>query len=126
MRRLYTTTGDNMYLLIVVLNREEFLEDVLSVLVELGITDATILDSQAMGRALAYEVPIFAGLRSLMEGRRTYSKTIFALVEDQDVGEEMVQMLRDMDIDLEVPGTGRIITLKVESAFGVPSELDLE
>ena len=115
-----------MYLLIIVLNREEFLEDTLSVLVELGITDATILDSQAMGRALAYEVPIFAGLRSLMEGRRIYSKTIFALVDDKEVGEDMVRLLGDMDIDLETPGVGRVITLKVESAFGAPSELDLE
>ncbi|HID96020.1 MAG TPA: hypothetical protein EYP53_08200 [Candidatus Latescibacteria bacterium] len=115
-----------MYLLIVVLNKEEFLEDVLSVLVELGVTDATIIDSQAMGRALAYEVPIFAGLRFQMGGGRPYSKTIFALVEDKEVGAQMVRMLKEVDIDLESPGVGCIITIKIESALGTPSELDLE
>lgn len=113
-----------MYLLMIVLNREELLDDVLSALVELGVIDATVVDSESMRGVLAYEVPIFAGLR--IGGSRSYSKTIFALVEDRDIGTEIVQLLKDIDIDLLAPGAATILTVKVESALGTPLESDME
>lgn len=115
-----------MYLLVIVLHREEFLEDVLAVLVELGVTDATVIDSESMGAVLAYKVPIFAGLRFDLKGGRRYSKTIFALVEDKEIGDQVVHLLKETDVDLEIPGTGMVITIKVESALGTPSELTLD
>ncbi len=114
-----------MYLLIIVLNQEKFLDDLLSVLVELGITDAAIIDSQAMGKTLAYEVPIFAGLGFQMSGSKSYSKTIVAQVDRKEVGSEIVKMLKDVDIDLLAPGVGRIFILKLEEALGSPVDLDL-
>lgn len=113
-----------MYLLIIILNREEFLEDTLSALVELGITDATILDAQAMGSVLAEEVPIFAGLQFHRRGRRPYCKAILALVQDREIGEELVHILRDIDIDLLEDGAGKIITLEVASVLGSETDLD--
>lgn len=115
-----------MYLLIIILNREEFLEELMEVLVELGITDATVVESQSMGKVLAYEVPIFAGLRFQTKGQRRYSKTILALVDDRQLADEIVQLLQEMDIDFMAPGVGRIVTIKVESALGAPSELEAE
>lgn len=115
--------GTGMYLLIIVLNREELVDDVLSVLVELGITDATIINSESMRRVLAYEVPIFAGLR--IGGDRPYSKLIFALVEDKDIGTEIVEMLQDIDIDLLAPGVATILTIRIESFLRTPSESDI-
>ena len=47
-----------MKLVVFVLNKEEFLEDVLEAFIEAGITGATILDSEGMGRFLTYEVPL--------------------------------------------------------------------
>ena len=43
-----------MKLLVLFLNREEFLEDVLSFFVELGITVANIVESVGMGRVHTY------------------------------------------------------------------------
>ncbi len=114
-----------MWLLIIVLNQEKFLDDLLSVLVELGITDAAIIDSQAMGKALAYEVPIFAGLSFQMSGSKSYSKTIIAQVERKEIGSEIMKMLQDVDIDFLTPGVGRIFILKLEEALGTPVDLDL-
>ncbi|MBL7074631.1 hypothetical protein ISS37_05255 [candidate division KSB1 bacterium] len=112
-----------MYLLIIILNKEEYLGDLLSVLIELGVMDATIVDSEAIGKALAVKVPIFAGLR--LRGDRIFSKTIFALVEDKNTGDEIVHLLKDIGIDLLTPGVGRIVTIKVESALGTPSPPDI-
>lgn len=115
-----------MYLLIIILNQEKFLEEVMEVLVELGITDATVIESQSMEKVLAYEVPIFAGLRFQTKGQRKYSKTILALVDDKQLADEILRFLQEMDIDFMAPGVGRIITVKVESALGIPSELETE
>ena len=109
-----------MFLLIIILNREEFLDDVLSSLVELGVTEAAVIDSESMRKVLAYEIPIFAGLR--IGGSRPYSKTILALSDDPDVGAEMVHLLKDINIDLEAPGVATLITLRVESVLGTPAE----
>ncbi len=114
-----------MYLLVIILTKEGILEDVLSVLIELGITDASILDSQALGRVLAYKVPIFAGLRFGMEGGRTYSKTILALVEDREADRKIARLLKDVEIDLDKPGTGLIATIKVESLIGRLGEVEI-
>jgi nitrogen regulatory protein P-II 1 len=43
-----------MKLLVFVLNNEEYLEKVLEAYVEAGVAGATILDSEGMGRFLAY------------------------------------------------------------------------
>jgi nitrogen regulatory protein P-II 1 len=51
-------------LVVFVLNREELLEQVLEAYVEAGITGATILDSEGMGRFLTYEVPSLRTSRS--------------------------------------------------------------
>ncbi|MCD6276759.1 hypothetical protein J7J69_00760, partial [candidate division WOR-3 bacterium] len=59
-----------MYLLVIILHKEEYIEDILSLFVELGIEDAAIIESQSLTRALAYDVPIFAGLRFQMEGSK--------------------------------------------------------
>lgn len=113
-----------MYLLIIILHKEEWLKDVLSCLVELGIEDAITIDSESMELALAYKVPIFAGLRFDLGGEKVYSKTVFAVTEDLNTGKEIIRMLKDIGINLEEKGAGRIITLKIESILGAPKELE--
>ena len=49
-----------MQLLIAVINDEERLDDILSGFLELGITGATIIDSEGMGHVLSHDIPIFA------------------------------------------------------------------
>lgn len=114
-----------MYLLLIIIHKEELLEDVLSCLVELGVTDAVIIDTQSMGKVLAYKVPIFAGLRFQLGGGRPYSKTILALSDDKNIGDQVANLLKEVDIDIETPGIGRIITVKIESLFGTPEEIPL-
>lgn len=113
-----------MWLLIIMLNREEYLNDTLQALVELGTIDGVVIDSESLGERVAYEVPIFAGIRLWSRGRRPYSKTIFAIVDEKDAGKEIVKMLKEIDIDLEEPGVARILTLKIESLLGKPPEFE--
>lgn len=114
-----------MYLVIIILNKEEILDDLLSILVELGSTDATIIESQSMGGFLAYRIPIFAGLRLQLGGKNVYSKMMFAISDDKEIGKKIVRLLKDSGIDFN-DGMGRIIVVKIESIFGEPQFPDLE
>ncbi len=104
-----------MELLVIVLNKIELLNDLLSVMVEVGITDATVLDSGGMGHILAYEVPIFAGLRQLLGDSRNYNKTVFALIEKGDTFHQLLELLKEINIDFSQKGTGIAFTTPVDS-----------
>jgi len=114
-----------MYLLIIILNKEDYLQDVLSCLVELGVEDITALDSKPLEATLAYRVPIFSGLRLQLGERTPYSKTIFAVIDDLDIGSKLVRLLRTVGIDLEARGVARVIALKIESALGTAPDVNL-
>ncbi|MCK4273164.1 hypothetical protein KAU04_00375 [bacterium] len=114
-----------MHLLIVILNEEKFLEDALSVLVELGVTGANVVDVRSMGPMLAYDVPIFAGLRYQMEGRRPYAKMLFALVQEEGIVDEIAANLKDVGLDFEEPGMGFVFTVPIGKIIGKEQDLEL-
>jgi nitrogen regulatory protein PII len=114
-----------MHLLFIILNEEKFLEDALSVLVELGVTGANVTEVRSMGPMLAYDVPIFAGLRYQMEGRRPYAKLIFALVQDEGIVEQIAVSLKEVGLNFEQPGMGFIFTVPVGKVIGREQDLEL-
>ncbi len=115
-----------MYLVIIILNKEEYLDDILQSFLEVGITDVTVVDSQSMGNVLAFEVPIFAGLKYQLGGSKPYSKMIFAISEDTESVDYLVKILEDTGIEVKKPGVLRILTVKVGSMYGKAEELDFE
>jgi nitrogen regulatory protein PII len=95
-----------MKLVVFVLNKEELLEDVLEAFIEAGITGATILDSEGMGRFLTYEVPLFADFRDFMKGNKPYNKTIFSVVDGDEKIKKVEELIEQICGDLSSPGTG--------------------
>ncbi len=85
-----------MQLLVLMLNREEKLEEVLTYFLELGVSGATVLESEGMGRILSQEVPIFAGFRDLFESSKPSNRTILTVVPDdlvEPLGEGVGEIL---------------------------------
>lgn len=107
-----------MQLLLFVLNKEEHLEEILEVFLELNLTGATILDSIGMGRILAHDIPIFAGFRNLMHESRPGNKTIFTVIPDEKIP-RVIQGIEQICGSLEEPGTGVLITLPVSNVKGL-------
>jgi len=104
-----------MEFLIIVLNRVEHLERILSIMVEAGAEGATILESEGLGHFLAYEVPIFAGLRKLMGEKKSANKTIIALVKKGFL-DEFQQILKSEGIDFSKGNIGVMAVLPVTQA----------
>jgi len=105
-------------LLIIILNREEHLDELLEAFVELDVRGATVIDSVGMGHIISHSIPIFGGLRSLMEGSRPYNKTVFTVVREEKV-KEIVHEYEKICGCLDDPGTGLLFTLPIDYVKGL-------
>ena len=112
-----------MYFIVLLLYKEDMLDDFLSIFVEAGINDAIVVSGTSFARSLIYEVPIFAGLRAAMEQNRSFSHVIFGYSKDEYSIREAVDIARQEGIDLNKPGIGMLIALPVALKFGTEQEL---
>ncbi len=109
--------------LFIVLNEEEYLDDILDSFVKVGVKGATILDSQGMGSAMTNsgrgKEPFFGGIRTFVENARPYNKTIFAVIKDKDLLEKTVSAVEEILGDIDDPGVGMIFTIPVGDTYGM-------
>ena len=85
-----------MHLLVVVLHREELLDDVLSALVELELPDAIVVESRTSLELLERDLPIFAGIRSLIPGGIDFSRLVLCPVERDDLADQALAAIREL------------------------------
>ncbi len=111
-----------MHVLFIILNKTEFLDDILTKFVKIGIKGATILDSQGMGSALVNNenIPIFGALRNFLDSSRPYNKTIFTVLNDEELVEKAMQAVVDIVGDFRTPGVGLMFTLPIGKIYGLP------
>lgn len=111
-----------MQLLIAVINQEERIEEILSGFLEIGITGATLINTEGMGRLLASEIPIFAGLQALVGRTRPRNQTLFSVLDDDKV-DAALALLQEVCGDFSQPATGIVVTLPVNRVLGLKPEL---
>ena len=112
-----------MELLVCVVNRDEKLEEILSGFLELGVTGATVVHSEGMGRVLSQDVPVFAGLQTLMSRSRPQNTMIFSVIETSDVLEAAIGMVQRVCGSLDEPSTGILFTVPLSRVIGLAPEL---
>lgn len=112
-----------MQLLIAVINEEEKLDEILSGMVELGVTGATIVNSEGMGRVLTHDIPIFAGLEALAMRSRPQNQTIFSVIREEEKVEGVLNLLREICGDFDNPATGIAFTIPVNRVIGLSPEI---
>lgn len=107
-----------MKLAVIFLNKIEYLEDILSAFLEIGVKGATVMDSVGMGHIISQHIPIFAGLRDAFAGSSPNNKIILAVVEEALL-DEIAEVLDDVCWSQEETGAGFMITLDVDRVFGL-------
>jgi nitrogen regulatory protein PII len=115
-----------MQLLVAVINQAEALDDVLSGFLELGITGATIINSEGMAHVLTHDIPLFAGIQTLISRSRAQNYTIFSVIDDDAKVDAAFELIHDVCGGLAEPGTGIVFTVPVTRAEGVAPELGEE
>lgn len=109
-------------LLVAVINDPEKLDEILSGFLELGVTGATVVNSEGMGRLLSHDIPIFAGLQTLISGSRPQNRMIFSVVPALLV-DPVVELLQEICGNLASPATGIVFVLPVDRVVGLAPEL---
>lgn len=112
-----------MHLLVAIINEEEKLDSLLAGFVDLGITGATVIQSEGMGRVLTEDVPIFAGLQSLVSRSRPQNQTVFSIMDSAKL-DGALALLQTIVGDLNNPATGIAFTVPVDRVVGLAPELD--
>lgn len=107
-----------MKLLVFILNKEEYLEELLEAFLELNITGATVLDSVGMGSILARDIPIFAGFKNLLQGSRLANKTILTVIPE-DMVKSTIQAIEQIVGSLDAPGNGLLFVLSIDQVHGL-------
>lgn len=112
-----------MVALFLVLNKTEYLDELLNVFVENGVKGATILDSQGMGSALTMNgddpVPAFGLLRSFLDHAKPYNKTIFTVLESEEHAQRIAKVVNEVVDGIDKPGYGLMFTVPVGQVYGM-------
>ena len=112
-----------MELLVCVINNDEKLEEVLTGFLEMGVTGATVLKSEGMGRVLTQDVPVMTGLQQLMRSR-PQNTTVFSVIESPARLERAIAFVQDVVGDLTEPSTGILFTVPLSRVEGLSPKLD--
>lgn len=115
-----------MFVLFIVLNAIDYMEDILSGFVKEGIGGATILDSQGMGSTIVNNnlkgIPLFGALNMLLGDSHPYSKTIFTVLDDERMVEKAVGVVQEIVDEVTDAGVGFMFTVPIGKTYQMKPE----
>ena len=100
-----------MLYLIIHLQREEYEEDLLLAMASAGVFDAVVSDCRSARETMAHALPIFAGFSADLSGGSTYAKLIAASISEEKVVDDLMEELKEADIDFQEEGVGSMFVL---------------
>jgi hypothetical protein len=113
-----------MYLILLVLNDPDRLEDLLIAWEDRGVQGATVLFSTGLGRirqmdAWRDDMPLIPSLRDFYEVPENMNRTVFTIVKDEAQLEAIVSATQTVIGDLDESKTGLLLVLPVARAYGI-------
>jgi hypothetical protein len=113
--------GDQVKLLVFILNDEDKLDELLQSFISNGISGATVIDSMGMARILTShsneDIPIIGSLKLMISGGRPYNKTIFVALKDEQVN-SCISAIKEVVGSLEGPDSGILFTVPIDYIEG--------
>lgn len=112
-----------MHVLFIILNETDYLDEILSKFIEVGVKGATILDSQGMGSAIVNsevrDVPLFGFLKSILEDANPYNKTIFTVIDNEVLLKKTVRVIQELMANETKTGAGFMFTVPIGQIYGL-------
>ncbi|GAA0182360.1 hypothetical protein SH2C18_47520 [Clostridium sediminicola] len=113
-----------MYAICLILNDVSKLDDILEIFYE-NHCGATTVDSVGMGKILInnnVDIPIFAGLRRILEGTKPYNKTIISVIREEPKLRKVIDTINtELDYNNN-PGVGFLFVTPVLECHGLNLE----
>jgi nitrogen regulatory protein PII len=113
-----------MYFVLLVLNDVEKLEEILDAWDDAGVNGVTILPSTGMARhressALRDDLPLIPSLADLQVHLEATNRTLFTIVNDEDIVDKVIAATESVTGDLNLPHTGILVALPVLKSKGL-------
>jgi hypothetical protein len=118
-----------MKLILFVLHDAEKLRPLLAAWKGAGVSGATVLLSTGLGRidqskGLREDIPLMPSLEDFLPQPERLSRTLFTMIEDEDVVEKVIAATQDVVGDLCVPDRGLLMVLPVSQVYGLMGARD--
>ncbi|MBU3112884.1 hypothetical protein [Clostridium lacusfryxellense] len=111
-----------MYAVFIILSNVSKLDNISKVFYENGC-GATTIDSCGIGKVLLrnnIDIPIFAGIRNLVEGSKPYNKTIISIIKQENKMRTIVDII-NKDF-LNEPDSGVMFVMPVLECYGLRND----
>lgn len=99
-----------MRLLIIHLQKEEDLQTVASLLMELGLFDTAIVDGEGIENIGVPQDQLFASFQNLFGQGSAYNRTLICPVPDMNVIHTFLHLCEVQGLDFKAPDTGWIVS----------------
>lgn len=110
-----------MQVLVIVLNEMDYLDEILAKFIDIGVGGATILESQGMGSAIVNSeirsVPLFGFLKSILDEAHPYNKTIFTVIDNEELLQKTVYAIRELIGEEAGTGAGFMFTIPIDNIY---------
>lgn len=103
-----------MFFYVLQLFDTDYSEDILLALTSAGVKRATIIDGTNFDKVLENEFPLFTGLFRGEDDRERFSQLIFGMVDDEEILDGVVTVLRQAGIKNEKKEIYRLAAMKGE------------
>ena len=113
-----------MYLIITVINNEELLDELITGWLDIGITGSTVIETTDSLQLISYHVPIFAGFRALTSGGMQHNKTLFSIIESQDLLDQALAFLKAICQDTQKAHQGVYCVVPLSQSGRLGQEID--
>ncbi len=113
-----------MHLIMFVLHDPEKLSELLLSWEDVGVGGVTVIPSTGIGRLkasdmLREDLPLMPSLEDILEAPERYNRTLFTLVEGQEMIDRVVKATESIIGDLDEPNTGILTVIPVSNIYGL-------
>jgi nitrogen regulatory protein PII len=104
-------------LFLVILDRPELVDELLTGFLDLGVPGATVIETRGMGSIIRQEMPIFAGLASLFP-ENTGSRIVMSVMPEHLI-DNVFALVEEVVGHLEQSNSAVCVTLPVDQFRGI-------
>ena len=113
------------YLVVLVLDDVNQGPDILDAWEKAGVGGITIIESTGLARVrqkmgFRDDIPLMPSIRALLQGQEEHHRTIFSIVEGEEMVRQLIATTEAVVGELSEPNTGVLFALPLSHVAGVP------
>ena len=101
-----------MYLTIILFRDENKLKKLISIMLECGLYDSSVMDGEGIENLASTTAPIFSEITTFFGHELVYNRVIFTYVSDKSSLKEFVKLCKKEGIDFNNDSTGKLAAFK--------------